>query len=917
MSTSYGHIVYTRCGPGRTLDGAADNASGFGIYSMTRDIPGSGRDELFQKTVVTRPYDADACVFAVPAVGAPMLGQYSHRTKEALEEAAALGLDSRETHVSEWLVGPFVRRASDYIASPFWQAGSRPIADYYRQSEPVPMGEPIDADAVAPGPVDRAAALAFARDGRQDAVRAAVSALLQEFDQPESGRRFVVIRDSEANARLWIAAILNALPVACANRVSFNTGTANLDDLTEHNHPVDKATGRAVAQRNLQDPGQELRPWFMLCGISPEDPKSRQAASPRPNAPYLLIDGEARAARFQTGESARRAYIRAIVSDDAAVERFCADMDTLEGVPMGTRLMDLFDAHAQMLDMASCDYEGFVKALGALEGHLTAESEMTRAIMDELCAGGRYFEQFAARDEQNGLALFKRVENLARRFKYGEAVNQLGSAAQRRFMQLLKNPQSAGALGRYAQDLNRVDSDMFAAILRHAVDDKKLSALDPAALAKAPGEYVLKLMDIVSARLRQTHRSWADIIDNPDYAAFSDALAARAAADEALTGDMLARMQNDGNAVEAFARAGAAQCANDRAAASWWERLIQNDVPIEMVCRIIRDRGGDAEQAEDVLCAAVREQGISDGLVRLFDQYAAEAGAKFFPAWIEAVRQRSDRLAQLRRAFAEMDAHPAAYPAREAALWELDGEIRLDRTKQTLALVEVVGVTAGQAGIGLTRLGLWDFLEQMTSPQKGFRREKEPIIDRYEQANPDYSLFGAPRDLLASELGSAFMDTLEAAAEEPAAHLIALFTFQFEDKSAEEEYLDAYADMLAENAVRRRRDTLSSAIAAWYDVQSSKPPKYAAQFIELVGVDELKKGLKALLNRIMGLLEDRNTDGVAKRLCEQAEKAFDKNVAKQLQSMLEIASEKYHETHQSVLGTLAGGLKRLWGKKDD
>lgn len=62
MDNKYGHMIYTRRGCGRTIDGREDNKDGYGIYYMTSNVanPSEKLDRDFLEKVIGEMWNVDS-----------------------------------------------------------------------------------------------------------------------------------------------------------------------------------------------------------------------------------------------------------------------------------------------------------------------------------------------------------------------------------------------------------------------------------------------------------------------------------------------------------------------------------------------------------------------------------------------------------------------------------------------------------------------------------------------------------------------------------------------------------------------------------------------------------------------------------------------------------------------------------------
>ncbi len=324
----YSELIYTRCRHGiDILSGRPISSDGFKVYSCSSSLmEGSNTDLqfLFNSAQGKQPYNDpafmdDAYLYFVPDNGdafmvnfhpipydATAKGDYSHRAGN---------------FVNQILVGDY---SGFYPFELFkdtavWNAKARGEAFYY---ENAPTALPARSDIGDPvGQINIDDLAAFISDGRQDALMAAVSFLISQYELPAESRKFLVIRDeSSENIELWIAAIEHAFSPRIAAAVPFAT---RLDKFATANRYTVNQLGVYQTQINLQDPNQKQRYRAMIVGVDERDKTNTAAARPLANSPFVLLDGKEKHAAYEADTSHR--YYRLISAFDDAHQTFCRE----------------------------------------------------------------------------------------------------------------------------------------------------------------------------------------------------------------------------------------------------------------------------------------------------------------------------------------------------------------------------------------------------------------------------------------------------------------------------------------------------------------------------------------------------------------------------------------------------------------
>ena len=766
MDRQYGHIVYTRCSHPLSVRGTMQKTTGrggFGIYSLTRDMLDSELDEnlasriLNNKRVVSTDLQTVDYVYFVPDIGLPMLGRVRNRTAEEEDEASRQDVDARGCFIGEWLVGELLRYPCEYFDSPFFEADQKPIAAFYGDNT-IPLQDPVNGAAIPLGPVTREMALAFAADGRQRALRAIVCELIHQYEQPTSARKFFVIRDTEPNLRLWVAAIEYSLPLVVAKMISFETSVKKIKETTDTGYYVQKATGY-TAPDNISDPSLERRSFNMIAGVHPNLLKGLTKDAPSlKNAPYFVIDGESREAWFEADTTVmKRAYIGALFQDDLSIKGFCDSMGQMTGIVFDSSLYDLYDAQMVIQDENSWEYDKLMKAVAILSPHFTDRSVLMLYLMDALCVKNAYLQRFACQDEERGLAMFGMLMEMAERFGLRQMSDEIYNSVNNRFIKLLSNPEAATQMDKLQNCLKARSTTTYYSIISTAINTNKLSMIDPQAMMKSSNGYAYTVISIVDDYLKATRGSWSRFLEEPDYLFFTEALIKKSIGDTRLSSQFIRTMLGDNKAIDYFILHGSKQLSDNSAEYSrWWRIMMANNLPLEHLCKLIADKDGSIDLIEDLLYVSLQQNGCSEKLHSLFNTYLARvpgAGEHFLREWIKLARAHISVNSNYTRLLTE-------------TLLSMDHDLVLSEDRDNSELAAMLGNYASRVrGLYCPNVVLWNYLHNMSNARI-IHNDRDELAQTYLSCNIGCMCYRAPSDLLNTPLGKAFVQKISECREE-------------------------------------------------------------------------------------------------------------------------------------------------------
>jgi hypothetical protein len=287
-------------------------------------VPDKGKSFMLNFHPV--PYDATA------------QGDYSHRAGNFLN------------HI---LVGDY----SDFY--PFelfrdksvWNAKERGEAYYYENN---PVDLPMRSDFDKPeGQISLNELAEFVSDGRKQALTAAISFLISQYDLLPENRKFLVIHDETSDKiEMWIAAIEHAFSPRMAATIPFAT---RMDKFSTANRYTVNQLGVFQTQINLQDLNQKQRYRAMIVGVDERDRVNASAVRSLVNSPFVLLDGKNKCATFEADTS--NPYFSMITRFDDQHIKFCCEFLQMINVTTPNsdifKLFSLFNNYREVMDAKS------------------------------------------------------------------------------------------------------------------------------------------------------------------------------------------------------------------------------------------------------------------------------------------------------------------------------------------------------------------------------------------------------------------------------------------------------------------------------------------------------------------------------------------------------------------------------------
>ncbi len=882
---------------------------------MTKNVADQSieRDPGLQEKVIGEMWDVDSYLYVVPDRGQPILSKIHIRTDEERDIAKRDRVDNRCEHINEILIGDFRDYAFEYFDSAFWKAADAPISYYYKD-EVTGLGDPVAADSVPKGPLTRSQVMAFARDGRRDALVAAVWALMKQFDLPAAERKFIAIKDTEENVRKWIAAICYCFPRNIANNISFSTNLPKVGrDDNSTSYYVNKSTGSYVVGRDMQNPNQERRCYAMIVGVDPDG--SCMDSNSMPGLPYVVIDGQRKEARFATDELVNLPYFRNIVNNDQSIENFGKYMNEMVDLPMGSALAHMFDAQCVLENEASWNYNSLIKSLTLLGPHFTDRSVLMLYVIDKLCNENKYINLFAQEDEQNGLKLFGILVELAKKLNNASIGDAFKRIAIGRLSYMLGNIQNPGLVTTYIQCLSQKNKALCSAALKEVVVNQRLSAIPLSSIPSASPQYINTVFDVIGECVASNMLGWTAFFQSNDFARVAKLLIERSVVDKNTVSNILRSLSSDSKAVDYYIKIGSDMPEDKISQCGWWYTLIANNVSIEHLCDIILEKRMSAKHIENILCYDIKIHGLSEQTYGLFKKYLGSAsgvGENFYKECVKSAYNSQNRIQLLNRILSDIASSVNCSNILSEVLKLLDSYVQLNSSKENAELVELILDHQIKAPIS----ALWQYLYGM-STAKLSPMNRDGIAGIYQKLNADGTQYYFSVNIMPEQLYQNFQRCIVDHAEEPAAHLIMLMSFEMPDPTVSMAQISQYAQELCKEIFKRRAGILA-VIVNLYDCVSrgSYLNDPVDRLLVMFDKNELTNRLNTLLMAIQSELSTVRTDGIKERAVSQSAKRYDQQTVARVEQIFNNAQSIYQQNHKSVFGGLGGLFDLFKGKKN-
>jgi len=384
-------LIYTRCRQGMdiTRKGAQISGDGYKVYSCTPAIFEEGKVDLQflvnaaqAKQSFTDPgFMDEAYLYYVPDVGPRFFVNFS----PILFDANATGDYSRRpgNFVNHVILGDF---SAFYPYELFkdentWNAKTKGEAYYY---ETPPVALPARGDISDPlGQYSFDEIGAFIKDGREEALKKAVSFIISQYKEESEKRKYLVIKDeSSRNIELWIAAIQCAFSPKIASAIPFAT---RMDKFANINKYTAKQ-GLYQPQINLQDPNHKHRFRAMIIGVDERDKVNVGSSRPLANSQFVLLDGKQKQAMFDADTSNQ--YYNFIIRFDDEHRDFCRiSLQDTNILNSNADILDFYEVFSILAKPALPAARALSDCLYKLSKYMETNSKLLKRIYDNVSSG--------------------------------------------------------------------------------------------------------------------------------------------------------------------------------------------------------------------------------------------------------------------------------------------------------------------------------------------------------------------------------------------------------------------------------------------------------------------------------------------------------------------------------------------------
>ena len=427
-------VIYTRCLPYRNLkaNGAVVRSDGFGTHTMSQAIFDPAKKinyDYLQTRLVPRNASLDPkgdktepkadqkepgllSSYEYCKVGENTYAMIFEFNRAHCTVPRKNGKGHRDgTFIKQALVGNIEGYPCDFFGADCWDAWKKSENDFYLDESPnaEPAWLPQLPAAAKGGSITRESVRSFVRDGRMDAVKAAVWYLLQQYELPVGERKVLLIRDIPANVELWVSAIQLGFSEAMAREITFSTNRSKVGSQPDNVlFYYTDASGKFYPMLNRSIPMSRV-PHNMIVGYHPGD-RFSIAVKQMPTSNFVILDGENKSIGVQPDSTIHRPYYSSLVHYDEDMVDFTKVI--LPGLPLNkitAQLPVLFDAYKYLLDSnhksEKWSYEDALKYLNALTQYGTFTNYHLNDYLLKECI--RAYGRFMNKDEGSGYPMLK------------------------------------------------------------------------------------------------------------------------------------------------------------------------------------------------------------------------------------------------------------------------------------------------------------------------------------------------------------------------------------------------------------------------------------------------------------------------------------------------------------------------------
>lgn len=899
MEGKYGEIIYTRCAPSYSLTGEVVRSGGYGIYSMSRAcLPSQEQEAFINKILQTYQYSGDCPAsefyyYVALNDNDGILGRFVPRG-EATQEDLEAGVDTRASHTAQFLLGTFDRYPFEIMGSSYFDADKKPYRFYYRK-EPTRQNEKISDSEVPSGSITRKRAMQFVMDGRMEAVQAAVSMLLEQFELPKKERKILLIEDSEENLQLWIAAIGYSFPVRLSRQIGFSTCLYRAGKENANFYYTYKRNGSYCLNANISDPGVERTPWVMIAGANPKDSLYRR---PSKWEPYAVINGSTKKAEFDCQpEIMNSQYIKSLIIHDNVIEMFCKIASEVQNIRLGKNLCDTFQLIKAIADQDEKKYENFVEGLKNLLPQIEIRSLLWKEELEDLLKAGRYRTDFMMKDEENNLELLKILTNLASQLSRKDLLVKICEITAQRMETYLSEQSDGKDAEKYIKAASQMERIIWLNALDYVVGKKGLRCVRENSFHKNSTAKVTVCWYILNEyreKIRKT--SWRNLLNDEALNETVGVLVEHTRWDNVAMAVFLKYMDGERAMQCSFIEKFAEQYQNNsKERKEYWNTLLDKGISPLEICEVIEQniqRKGNLNHAdtEQILTRLIADGRDRHECEKMYQKYLAEdpnAGQLYYITCMNASKGagNSDVVEILKSAELVKNANkivPNLLTVVEEDRSNLETASEME-LKYFTSLSEKYGIETPNINFQLFLIELF-----------GGGYEKR-VVQKYLNVNASGKRFVFPTDFLISEKGKQFVDCIIENCEEPAVIVLAVMTFKFSGEYEQQKYLDFWAKEICIQSIKRKRNALASVIAVQYFFEVGD--RELAQMIQLFGEDEVQVEIKKLLTACYTQLADMKTEKISDRLQLSAEKKYGAVVAEKIGHILDQAQQTYGEHH--------------------
>lgn len=925
--SKFSHIIYTRGCPRIGFAGDVQNAEGYGIVYISKDIPenSSKIDQLFLTKILQMTNssederagkagrDVHSVLYTVPPTGSPVMSCIHYRNAQ---EAESSKVHNRPVFLNDMIIGEFDQYPCSLLGASCFEAEKTPIDDYYRE-EPLPMGEPIDAQDVNLDDELRSRAIEFAKNGRADVVRAAVWFLIQQLSVPESERKIIVIRDSEPNLRLWIAAITYSMPVAFSRDISFNTNATEFNNLQKDlQYCVQKSTQRFERNFNIQNPNLERRNFALIVGADPEWRGSEATNLVKAMMPYVVIDAKTNSIQgFEPDGTISTEYYRAIVDDDAKIQDFCSIIGEMKGITPGIELGKLYNACNVLSDDAPYRYYDLAKSLQVLDKHFTGESCLLMHVINRLFGREKLYSSLVSEDMKNSLSVLKTCVNYVESYSFSAYKPGMVMCIAEIIRERLMNLQS---ISLFLDVLSEKGHFSPQEVLDLLIEEEHLACISEQTILKGDEDYVVSLLTLLNKYCDTKGMSFQRLLENEEIKTVTSLILQRSISSKTTAHRVLQQLKDDPIALERYIMMGFDLVADDsRQRKAWCDCVLDSGVDGSSLCNAIQSSGGTPEDIESVLCKMISSNGYTSDIQGLYLKYLShvpQVGKEFYLTWYQSIQGKPNQITitKLMVDTLKRDIHHSYILAD--LLPEIDRGVSYNSTKIDAELIEIIKASTLEERISYPRTELYMFIKQLTIPATGglfSKKERENVAAQYIKANPNNVEYVVDAGFTDSPLGKKFIDYICMNSDETSAFVVATMAFKFSAPKEKDNYLKCLASGICSLYVKKKSDSVSLLIHLKDCVDQNIVIK-GDSVMRLLGAfhsDDVKTGLNELISACTKALGEYKLDGFADKTIANCAKDYGKHTAAKLEIVLKEAQTIYGQNHK-------GGLfGRLFGKK--